>query len=160
MDLSKLKWLKNVRADQGWAYDKFDEMPIKEAKIFRLNWRSQNDRDNVKAPGKGDLIALVQWARVTHVVELLDDVVYEKNVEQKWGIWRIVKAVWMPPEGFDWWNLKHQKEIFGVEDLPPDGLVHDLSRDDRMPQFNQYWKDKEGLPGFQRRLDEILTQIS
>ena len=28
MDLSQLKWLKNVRPDQGWAYDKLDEMPI------------------------------------------------------------------------------------------------------------------------------------
>jgi hypothetical protein len=37
MDLSQLKWLKNVKPDQGWSYDKLSEMPIPEARIFRLN---------------------------------------------------------------------------------------------------------------------------
>jgi hypothetical protein len=155
MDLSQLKWLKNVKPDQGWAYDK--EMAVPEAKIFRLNWRK--DKDNAQQPFKGDLMALVQSAKVTHIVELLDDVVYG-NAEQEWGIYRIVQAVWMPPEGFDWWNLPHQKEIFGVEDLPPDGDAHDLSRTDRMHQFNQYWQDREGLKGFQQHLVTILNGIS
>jgi hypothetical protein len=159
MDLSQLKWLKNVRPDQGWAYANLDEMLIPEAKIFRLHWRNQEDRNNAQEPVKNDLIALVQSARVTHIVELLDDVVYE-NTEKEWGIHRIVKAVWMPPEEFDWRNLLHQKEIFGIEDLPPDGAAHDLSRTDRMYQFNQHWKDLEGLQGFQRHLGKILTQIS
>jgi hypothetical protein len=159
MDLSQLKWLKNVRSDQGWAYGKLNEMPIPEAKIFRLHWRNQDDKANAQQPLKGDLIALVQSARVTHIVESLDNVVYE-NAEKEWGIYRVVKAVWMPPEEFDWWNLPHQKEIFGIEDLPPDGAVHDLSRTDRMYQFNQHWKDLEGLQGFQQHLGKILTQIS
>jgi hypothetical protein len=46
MDLSQLKWLKNVRPDQGWAYEKLHEMPIPEARIFRLHWRSQDDKAN------------------------------------------------------------------------------------------------------------------
>lgn len=79
MDLSKLKWVKNVRPDQGWAYDKINEKPIPEAKIFRLHWC--NDKDNAQKPQKGDLIALVQLAKVTHIVELLDDTVYE-NAER------------------------------------------------------------------------------
>ena len=66
MDLSKLKWLKNVRPDQGWAYDKLNEMPIPEAKIFRLHWRTQDCKANAQQTPKGDLIALVQLARVTH----------------------------------------------------------------------------------------------
>jgi hypothetical protein len=159
MDLSRLKLLKNVKPDQGWAYDKLSEMPIPEAKIFRLHWRSQADEINAQQPLKDDLMALVQLARVTHVVELLDDVVY-KNSEKEWGIYRVVKAVWMPPEQFDWWTLPHQRKIFGIEDLPPDGAAHDLSRADRMYQLNQNWQDLGGLQGFQQHLGNILAQIS
>jgi len=159
MDLSKLKWIKNVKPDHGWAYNKPSEMPIPEARIFSLHWRSQDDKTNAQQPLKSELVALVQLARVTHIVELLDDVVYT-NSEKEWGIYRVVKAVWMPPEKFDWGNLPRQREIFGIEDLPPDGAVHDLSRADRMYQFNQYWRDLEGLQGFQQHLDKILTHIS
>jgi hypothetical protein len=159
MDLSRLKWLKNVKPDQGWAYDELSEMSIPEAKTFRLHWRSQDDETNAQQPLKDDLIALVQLARVTHVVELIDDVVY-KNSEKEWGIYRVVKAVWMPPDQLDWWNLPHQREVFGIEDLPPDGAVHDLSRADRMYQFNQHWRDLGGLQGFQQHLGNILAQIS
>ncbi|MBW4465706.1 MAG: hypothetical protein KME07_09745 [Pegethrix bostrychoides GSE-TBD4-15B] len=132
-------------------------MPIPEAKIFRLNWRK--DKGNAQKPLKGELIALVQSAKVTHIVELLDDAVYG-NTEKEWGIYRVVKAVWMPLEGFNWWSLPHQKEIFGIEDLPPNGAVHSLSRTDQMPQFNQHWKDLGGLQGFQQHLGEILLRIS
>jgi len=157
MDLSQLKWLKNVRPDQGWAYDKLDEMPIPEARIFRLHWRSQDDKANAQQPLKGDLVVLVQSARGTHIVEMLDNVVYE-NAEKEWGIYRIVKAVWMSPKGVDWWNLPHQKEIFGVEHLPQNGLVHKVPTDGMIQ--SQYWKDVEGLQGFQQHLSKLLTQIS
>lgn len=157
MDLSQLKWLKNVRPDQGWAYDKLDEMPVPEAKIFRLHWRSQDDKANAQQPLKGDLVVLVQSARGTHVVEMLDDVVYE-NAEKEWGIYRIVKAVWMPPKGVDWWSLPHQKEIFGVEHLPQNGLVHKIPTEGMLQ--SQHWKDVEGLQGFQQHLSKLLIQIS
>lgn len=157
MDLSKLKWLKNVKPDQGWAYDKPNEMPIIEARIFCLHWRRQEDKANAQQPLKGELVALVQQARVTHIVELVDDVVYE-NAEKEWDIYRVVKAVWMPPEKFDWWKLPHQKEVFGVEHLPQNGLVHKVPTDGMLQ--SQHWKDLEGLQGFQQHLDKILTQIS
>ena len=75
-------------------------MPIPEAKIFRLHWRSRDDKANTQQPLKGDLIALVQLAKGTHIVEMLDNVVYE-NTEKEWGIYRVVKAVSMPPKGID-----------------------------------------------------------
>ena len=157
MDLSQLKWLKNVKPSQGWAYDKLNDMPIPEAKIFRLHWRSQDDKANAQQPLKGDLIALVQSARVTHIVELLDNVVY-KNAEIEWGIYRVGKAVWMPPEEFDWWNLPHQEEIFGVKHLPQKGIVYKVPTGGMLK--SQHWKDLEGLHGFQQYLGKILTQIS
>jgi hypothetical protein len=92
MNVSKLKWIKNIRHkgnDKDWAYDKTNEMPIPEAKIFRLQWRSCEDKDNAQEPCKGDQMLLLQRATVTHVVELLDDKVY-KNNESEWGVYRIV----------------------------------------------------------------------
>jgi hypothetical protein len=107
--------------------------------------------------GVNELVVLVQSARGTHIVEMLDDVVYE-NAEKEWGIYRIVKAVWRPPKGVDWWNLPHQKEIFGVEHLPQNGLVHKVPTDGMLQ--SQYWKDVDGLQGFQQNLSKLLTQIS
>jgi len=157
MDLSQLKWLKNVKADQGWAYDKLNEMPIPEARIFRLHWRSQDDKANAQQPLKGDLVALVQLARITHVVELLDDVVYE-NAGKEWVMYRVVKAVWMPNKVSDWFTLPHQKEIFGVEYLPQNGLVHKIPTDGMLQ--SQHWKNLGGLQDFQQHLGKILTQIT
>ncbi|MCX7112708.1 MAG: hypothetical protein NTX45_21800 [Proteobacteria bacterium] len=157
MDLSQLKWLKNVKTDQGWAYDKPHEMSIPESKIFRLHWRSKDDKANAQQPVKGELIALVQLARVTHIVELLDDVVYE-NADKEWSIYRVVQAVWMPPKEVDWWNLLHQKEIFGVEHLPQNGLVHRVPTDGMLQ--SEFWKNLGGLPGFQQNLSKLLVQIS
>jgi hypothetical protein len=157
MDLSQLKWLKNVRPDQGWAYSKLDEMPIPEARIFRLHWRSKDDKANAQQPLKGDLIALVQSARVTHIVELLDNVVYE-NAEEDWGIYRVAQAVWMPNKVSDWLTLPHQNEIFGVEHLPQNGLVYKIPTEKILQ--SQHWKDLEGLQGFQEHLNKILTQVT
>lgn len=132
-------------------------MPIPEAKIFLLCWHE--NKDNAQKPQKGDLIALVQQARVTHIVELLDDTVYE-NAVKEWGIYRVVQAVWMPPQGVAWSNLPHQQKIFGIKGLAQDGDAHDLSRTDRMDKFNQHWQNLGGLQGFQQHLGEILSQIS
>lgn len=68
IDLSVLKWLKNVRRDQSWAY-RLDEMVILEAKIFRLTWRN---KVNASKPQKGQQMLLLQKAKVTHVVEFID----------------------------------------------------------------------------------------
>ena len=158
MDLSQLKWLKNVKNEHvDWVY-KLNDMPIPEARAFLLHWR--RDMTNAQQPLKGDLMALVQLAKTTHIVELLDDVVYIDPKKEEWGIYRLVRTAWMPPEGMDWSKLPHQREIFGVDALPPDGFAHDLSQDDRMPQFNQHWNSLGGLQGFQKHLGKILTRIS
>jgi len=158
MDLSQLKWLKNVTNEHvDWVY-KLNEMPIPEARVFLLHWR--DNKINAQKPLKGDLIALVQSARATHVVELLDNVVYIDPNKKEWGIYRLVQTVWMPPEGMDWSKLPHQKEIFGIDALAQDGDAHVLNRTDRMPNFNLYWDNLGGLQGFQQHLEKILTQIS
>jgi hypothetical protein len=78
-------------------------------------------------------------------------------LSKEWGIYRVVKAVWMPPKAFDWWNLPHQNEIFGVERLPQNGRVYRVPTDGIL--HSQFWKDVEGLPGFQQHLSNLLTSI-
>jgi hypothetical protein len=152
MDLSQLKWLKNVRRKDGcWAY-KHNDMQIPEARVFCLNWKSKNDRKNAQQPQKGDLIALVQLAKVTHIVEVLDNEVYDNN-QNEWGIYRLVKAVWMPNDNFDWNNVKSTKEIFSTSHLPQTGSVYDFKN---MAWFKRKWKDSEGIQGFQQHASKLF----
>jgi hypothetical protein len=100
MDLSKLKWLKNVKTvelGEHWAYDKPDKIPIIEARIFCLHWRSQDDETNAQQPLKGELVALVQLAKVTHIVELIDDVVYRMDLTSLTRWFRVLTALYSSP---------------------------------------------------------------
>ncbi|MBV5262257.1 hypothetical protein FLX56_28145, partial [Synechococcus moorigangaii CMS01] len=136
MDLSQLKWFKNVNPGSGWAYANPDDMPLPEAKIFRLEWKS--DKTDAQKPNKGDLIALVQKAKVTHIVEVLDDTVYDTR-KTEFGIYRVVKAIWMPPQGFDWSQLPHQKELLGPSILAMGGNIHELPT--KGISESQLWQD-------------------
>jgi hypothetical protein len=161
MDLSQLNWLKNVKpqsTDHYWAYE-LPTMPIQEARIFCLNWRNLDDKQNAESPAKGDLILLLQRARVTHVVEFLDDEVY-KSAQMEWGMHRVVKTIWMPPNGFAWENLPKQEKIFGFEHIVYDGLAHSLASTDKMPQFQKHWQPLGRLPAFQKYLSNELAKIS
>lgn len=166
MRLSNLKWIKNVRHQDNnrkWAYDKPAEMPISEAKIFCLNWRTPEHRADAEKPRKGELMLLLQNATVTHLVEFVDSDVCEK-APHEWGIYRVVKALWMPPTDFNWSKLPHQREYFGFDYVVGDGIVHDVATDGKidgkMPKFHQYWDEKGGLEAFQKHIDRLLTKIS
>ena len=162
MNLDKLKWIKNVRHknnDKFWAYADLDEMPIPEARIFRLHWSSNGESNNAQKPQKNDLVLLLQRAKVTHIVEFLDDDVYG-NTQNPWGIYRIVKSVWMPFKQPAWENLPHQREIFGFDYVVGDGNLHSLVASNRMPQFHQYWDEKGGLKAFCNHLNTKLAEIS
>ena len=158
MDFSKVKWLKNIKPKPGpgWAYQSKTDIQMLEAKIFQLHWRLKSD-PSLTTPQKGDLMALVQHARLTHVVEVLDNTVYGNGDE--WASYRVVQAVWMPSTDLNWDTLPSQKEVFGIEYLPPDGSAHSLDQPDRMELFNQYWRDKDGLKGFQKHLAHVLSGI-
>ncbi len=156
MDFSKVKWLKNITPGPGWAYQSTTDIQMPEAKIFQLSWKLKSD-PSLSAPQKGDLMTLVQHARMTHIVEVLDNTVYGNGDE--WASYRVVQAVWMPSTDLDWNSLPHQRKIFGVEHLPQDGFAHSLDQPDRMERFNQYWGDKDGLEGFQKRLAHVIIDI-
>jgi len=156
IDLSALKWLKNVRRDQSWAYQ-LDEMVILEAKIFRLTWRN---KVNASKPQKGQQMLLLQKAKVTHVVEFIDNEVYDNNRDE-WNTHRIVKAVWMPPENLDWEKLPHYRDFFCYDYVVGDGLAHNLASDNgEMHQFHQHWDRQGGLKAFQNHVSNKLEKIS
>ena len=161
MDLTQLKWIKNVKHkgdDRYWAYEP-KYMSIPEAKIFCLNWRSHKDKDNAQKPCKGDLMLLLQKAKVTHIVEFLDNDIYGGDRDE-WGIYRIVKALWIPPEKFAWENLPHQREFFGFNYVVGDGHAHSLADSNKMRQFHEHWDLQGGLQAFQNHVHDILRKIS
>lgn len=74
MDLTKLKWTKNVNNnDGGWAYQNIDL----NSKIFSLHWKKKQEENAQKAE-EGDLVILRQKTKVTHIVELLNNTLYQE----------------------------------------------------------------------------------
>jgi hypothetical protein len=163
VDLSRLKWAKNIKPEHGWAYKLERGTPIAmefpEAKIFGLNWKTKN-KSNAERPKEGDFIVLHQHAKVTHIAEFLDNEVYNNISEPDWGIYRIVRAVWIPPSSKDWATLPHQNEMFGFNVSIWNGLARNLETPGRMSKFHQYWSSKGGLTAFQRHLATELAKIS
>ena len=103
-DPAKILFLKNVKdPNGGWAYsiDRIRDMGGSvESRAFELFWLSTSR--GAKSASKGDLMLLNQHAKITHIVEMLDD-----NVrENKAGCFRWVRVVWMPAES-DWSQLPH-----------------------------------------------------
>lgn len=162
MDLSRLKWAKNIKPDHGWAYKPDRGTPIAmelpEARIFGLNWKTKN-KSNAGRPTEGDFILLHQHAKVTHIAEFLDNKVYDTG-DPDWGIYRIVRAVWIPPLGKDWATLPHQDEMFGFNVSIWNGLARNLDTPGKMSKFHQHWSSKGGLAAFQKHLITELAKIS
>ncbi|MDF5713642.1 MAG: hypothetical protein PUP93_07065 [Rhizonema sp. NSF051] len=142
-----------------WAYNNSGDMAVPEAKIFRLHWRTREDKTSAQKPYKGEFMLLLQRAKVTHIVEFLEDEVYE-STGKVWNVYRIVKAVWMPPNACDWYHLPHQREFFGYDEVVADGLAHSLSEADKMWKFHEYWDKRGGLSVFQKHVADLLTKIS
>ncbi len=104
MDFNRLDYIKNVNADNGWAYDSYDV-----GADFQLNFKQGKGVEThaLKLP-KGSKILLSQRPRgenkryLTHVVELVnegkeDEPRWEK--EELWGIFRWVKVHWIADFG-------------------------------------------------------------
>jgi hypothetical protein len=162
VDLSRLKWAKNIKPYHGWAYKPERGTPIAmelpEARIFGLNWKTKN-KSNAGRPQEGDFILLHQHAKVTHIAEFLDNKVYDTG-DPDWGIYRIVRAVWIPPLGKDWATLPHQDEMFGFNVSIWNGLARNLDTPGKMSKFHQHWSSKGGLAAFQKHLVTELAKIS
>jgi hypothetical protein len=147
MDLTKLKWTKNINHqgdDKYWAYHDIDL----DLKIFRLNWKTEQEKNALK-PEESELILLRQRAKVTHIVKLLDNTLYKELDDGEFGISRWVQIVWIanfssvPPE---------QDMVFDYQVHLQGGKVMKLET----PTFNQHWGSRGGLVGFQNHVLKTL----
>lgn len=148
-DTSRLLFIKNVRdPNGGWAYtlDRISDMGGSvESRVFELYWTSASRGS--KSAAKGDLMLLNQQAKITHVVEMLDNDVRERPE----GYFRWVRAVWMPSEK-DWHQLPHQRDVIGFE--PPTiggGTAYSLAN---LGKFQEAW---DRLEIFQQHVFQVLT---
>ena len=89
MDLSNLKWTKNVKHKDGelWAYPDFNP-----GDLFKLAWKDNNS--NTDKPDKDDLILLRQRGYVTHLVKILDYKHERESWEGIYNIYRVVESLW------------------------------------------------------------------
>jgi hypothetical protein len=147
MDLTELKWTKNVNHqgnDKYWAYQNIDP----DLNIFRLNWKTEQAKNALK-PEEGELILLRQRAKVTHIVKLLNKTLYEEQSDGEFSISRRVQIVWIadfssvPPE---------QDMVFGYHVHLQGGKVTRLET----PTFNKHWSSRGGLVGFQNHVLKAL----
>ena len=152
-DFSKLLYIKNVRRSDGaWAYTLQDIPEIGgsvESRVFELFWTPAGKGANLAS--KDDLMILNQQARVTHVVEMLDDEV-RKNES---GYFRWVRVVWMSQKK-DWYQLPHQREILGFE--PPrfgGGAVCSFTS----PNFGKFHAAWDNLQDFQKHIFQVLMKL-
>jgi len=146
-DPEKILFIKNVKDPdpEKWAYS-LDRMRQPESRTFELMWRASSH--GVNRPKAGDLMILHQRAKVTHIVEFLDDQVRETDT----GFFRWVRAVWLPEQ--DWNRLPHQKEILGFSPRYADGNTHALNSPN-FPRFREAWSS---LEEFQKHIFKRLTQ--
>ncbi|MDB9527899.1 GUN4 domain-containing protein [Oscillatoria sp. CS-180] len=146
---SKILFLKNVRDPNGvWAYtvERIQNGGGDiESRVFELFWLSTSR--GAKTASKGDLMLLNQFAKITHIVEMLDDEVRENEA----GYFRWVRIVWMPEEE-DWSQLPHQRDVIGFE--PPTiggGTAYSLAN---LSKLQETWNS---LEAFQQRVVQVLT---
>ncbi|HHP7245036.1 MAG TPA: hypothetical protein ACFE0H_10165, partial [Elainellaceae cyanobacterium] len=146
-DPAKILFIKNVKNPEKWAYS-LDWMQYPKSRIFELWWPKRRRR-GVQLPAKGDLMILSQRARVTHVVEFLDDEVREVDH----GFFRWVKAVWMAEQD-DWYQLPHQDEVLKFHLILMDGNTHAFQG----PGFRKFHDAWSNLEDFQKYIHSRLTR--
>jgi hypothetical protein len=118
-----------------------------ESRVFELFWLPNGK--GVKSASKGDLMLLNQQAKITHIVEILNDDVRETSA----GYFLWVRVVWMPQEA-NWSKLPHQRDIIGFSPEPPTisgGTAYLLAN---LGKFQETWNS---LEVFQQHVFQILT---
>ncbi|MBD2036221.1 GUN4 domain-containing protein [Leptolyngbya sp. FACHB-321] len=145
---ARILFIKNVKHPDPneWAYS-LEGVRQPESRTFELMWRASSH--GVNQPKAGDLMILHQRAKVTHVVEFLDDQVRETEA----GFFRWVRAVWLPKQ--DWHQLPHQKDILGFSPRYADGNTHALNGSG-FSTFREAWSN---LEEFQKHIFKRLTQV-
>jgi hypothetical protein len=141
MDLSELKWTKNINHQHGEKYCAFDP---NFKNFFPLQWK-KGQRKNAEKPDKDDLIILRQRCKVTHIVKVWDDNPKE-DTDPEFSIYREVQVVWMAENGD---IAPHQDTVFGYHVHLQGGKVMEL---ETLPAFKTYWDSRGGLAEFQNHV--------
>jgi GUN4-like/TIR domain len=146
-DPSKILFIKNVKHPDpnAWAYP-LEQMRQPESRTFELMWRKNSH--GVTQPKAKDLMILHQRAKVTHIVDFLDDQVRQTDI----GFFRWVRAVWIAEK--DWSLLPHQKHILGFSPNYADGNTHSL----KSLGFSTFRKTWSNLEEFQQHIVKRLTR--
>jgi transcriptional regulator with XRE-family HTH domain len=160
MDLSRLKWVKNVKPADNWPhYWALSPAEIAEYKqpilqangltIVPLGFKHEGS----ERLATGDQMLLTQRAKITHIVEILDDQPYED------GGWfnRYVKIVWWQPNR-DWHEYPHRKDILGFDTKVRQGIPYELPSSFEKA-FNDRWGEAGGLQAFQNHLANQLALL-
>ena len=140
----RILFIKNVKDPNDWAYP-INRMENPESREFDLMWR--HSAHGAEIPKKGDLMILHQRAKVTHVVQFLDN----ETIKKETGYFRKVKAIWMP-EKENWNELPHQREILGFSPKYADGNTHSFLSQN-FSTFTSRW---DSLEEFQNHISAIL----
>ncbi|WP_169617704.1 helix-turn-helix transcriptional regulator [Nodosilinea sp. P-1105] len=159
MDLSRLNWIKVVTPGKDWPhYWALSPKEISESNepiiqsngltILPLGFKS-GGADVLKS---GDLMLLTQHARITHVVEVLDEQPYEK------GGWshRYVKINWWQPNLADWHELPRREDVLGFDISIQKGIPYEFRS---FETFRKRWDSQGGLDGFREHLTKQLELV-
>lgn len=159
MDLSRLNWIKVVTPSNDWPHHwALSPGEISESKeptiqnngltIVPLGFKA-GKADVLKS---GDLMLLTQHAKITHVVEVLDEQPYEK------GGWshRYVKINWWQPDLADWYKLPHREDVLGFDISIYKGIPYKFTS---FETFRERWDSQGGLDGFREYLAKQLELV-
>jgi len=150
MTLEDLKWTKNIRPDEGWAYSEF-----KKSELFKLAWKE--DESNANRPERSDLILLRQHGYVTHLVKVLDRQSEREDWQGEWSLYRIVEVLWALDCDAPSPDAKADKvfDFPGVQAFQG-GNVMQL---EDLDTFKAAWGGKGGLDAFQVHVQVALSTI-
>ncbi len=150
MDLSNLKWTKNVKHKDGelWAYPDFNA-----GDLFKLAWKDNNS--NADKTDKDDLILLRQRGYVTHLVKVIDYKHERESWEGFYNIYRIVETLWTINFNHPLVSEKADK-VFGYPKVLSyeGGNVMELQT---LPTFQEYWNNHGGFEEFKNRVCSTLN---
>ncbi len=159
MDLSRLQWIKVVTPAKDWPHywavspNEFAEYqdPVIQQNgltIVPLGFKQEGS----EMLNSGDLMVLTQHAKITHVVEVLDD-----KPENKGGYFqRYVKIVWWKPE-MDWGELPHREDVLGFDVQIQKGIPYEFTA---FKAFHERWDNQGGMDAFREYLAKQLSLIS
>ena len=158
VDLARLKWIKVVTPPDDWKYrwalspeaindQKQTEQVINHngLTIVPLGFKQKKGAEKLAT---GDLMALTQRAKLTHIVEIMDERPYEK------GGWfhRYVKLSWWKPE-INWDNLPPREKVLDCNLQIFQGIPYEFTA---FQAFQDVWGRQGGMEAFQSHLADHL----